>query len=371
MARLQTCPKCRALLESGTKRCPYCETGQGTVLAPSPEEDARRAGTLAKLLLGACVVVYLLSVVLDPERGDREGSSMDPSGAGIVMFGSHSPQYVQECGQVWRLVAANFVHLDLMHLAFNCLALFILLPLAGQTFGVHRTWVIFLATGVFAMTCSDFMGIRGAGASGALCGMIAAVGIYGVRRKGEMGRALSRRMFTWALFILAYGFLMNQFGGPNQQIDNVGHIAGFISGAALGWLASAVRARGGRTDRIWELSAHVCTGVAIAAAVFLTLNVWRTQERREAVLFSSSVERAMSYLDAPIGQDGVARRRPKPLLDDPAGSGDVRDAVNRALRLDKEGAPKNKRATARREAESLWRSWQTRLICTHQMRFSR
>jgi membrane associated rhomboid family serine protease len=360
------------LLEAGTKRCPYCETGQGSVLAPSPDEDARRTGTLAIWLLGACLVVYMLSVVLDPARGDREGSSMEPSMIGRVMIGASVQHYVNHCGQVWRYVSSVFVHHDLLHLLFNCVALFVVMPLAGASFGVHRSWVMFLATGVFASIVSGFGAppyLAGAGASGAICGLIAALFIYGRRRKGIGGAALSRRMLTWGIFILAYGFFMNRFGGPLGNISNVAHIAGFASGAGFGWIASGVRARGGREDRIWGACAHLCTGLVIATSVFVAINVWHGQERREVLLFSGSVHRAMSYLARPVDGEGAARRRPNRLDEAPANGDEVRDAVNRAIQLDEERAPRSKQIAAIREAGALWRAWQVRVKCSHQLRF--
>ena len=73
VSQFQTCPKCRALLTPGTKVCPYCEAGQGSVRAPSPEQDSEAVGRLGIWIIGACLVLYLLMVVLDPGRDAGHG----------------------------------------------------------------------------------------------------------------------------------------------------------------------------------------------------------------------------------------------------------------------------------------------------------
>lgn len=366
MPRFQTCPKCRALLEPGTRECPYCSSDQAAALAISPEEDAKRTSSLAIWILGACFVVYMISVLMDPTRGDRPGASMEPGNVGLTMIGAHDPVSVGHCRQYWRLVAANFVHLDLLHLAMNCIALFILLPMAGQTFGVHRTWTLFLVTGVIAMIGSHLINpAGGAGASGAACGLIGALAAYGRRRKGFEGKALARRMESWALFIIIVGFVAGYFGYP---IDNTGHLGGLVSGAALGWVAAGVRARGGVADRTWKVSAMACTALVAAVAVFVGLNVWRAQERREVELFDSQVARVMEYLYAPIEAGGDAKPRPRSVADAPARGDLVREAVNAALEAAHDGADQSTRMAAINRAEVRWREWRARIFCSHQMR---
>ena len=141
-----------------------------------------------------------------------------------------------------------FVHLDLRGPAMNSIALFPLAPLAAATFGSARTAVIWFGAGLAGSALSHFAGNSGAGASGALCGLIAALAVYGRRRGGLEGRALTQRMVLWAVLILVWGHV---FPG----IDNAGHGGGFLGGAALGWLAGGLQPRGGRVDQIGR--AHV------------------------------------------------------------------------------------------------------------------
>ncbi|MEM8882881.1 MAG: rhomboid family intramembrane serine protease [Planctomycetota bacterium] len=360
--RFQTCPKCAALLEPGTKVCPYCGTDQAAVIAPSAEQDAAATNNLGVWLIGFCVVFYMLMVLLDPGRGDKapDESPLDPTGTAIEVFGAHHPFYVRHCGQYWRIVTANFIHLDTMHLLFNCIAIFFVIPLAGMTFGAHRTWVIFLVTGLLAVFASNVIqNAGGGGASGAICGMIGALGIYGWRRGGYEGQMLTRRMGAWALFILAFGLLV-----PN--VDNVAHGVGFVAGAAIGWFGAAVRARGGAADKVWQGLAYLCLGLVIGAfGVGLLPNVLRSQDRRDVRLFNADVQ---ARLQAITDVDATERRL-RPLDEGPPRTEAVRTSVNRALTFAR-NRDMAALGPALREAYATWRVWQDHARCAYQIRFN-
>jgi len=366
MARFQTCPKCRALLKPGTKTCPYCDANQASARAPTPVQDSAATSRVGLWLVGACVVLYILMIVLDPGRADKDdGALFEASHIGKLTFGMHHGFMVRHCGQYWRLVTANFVHLDMLHLVMNCAALVMVVAMAAGTLGAHRTWVIFITTGVLSMTASSLYGYSGAGASGGLCGMIGALGVYGFRRGGFEGRMLQRRMLTWAALILVVGFI------PGLHIDNVAHGVGLLTGAGIGWLASAARAWGGRADRIWRGAGVLLLAMTVVVAVgFLAPNVWRGRERHEVKVYNGSVQRAMEALVR--AQHGVADvdRLPEPLGEAPAAGDEVRATVNLALEMARNGAPVAKLVPAVRKADGAWRDWQARLICSHAVEFT-
>jgi len=354
MARFQTCPKCRALLEPGTRRCPYCEADQGAALAMSPEQDAQATNTLGMWLIGVCAVLYMLMVVLDPARGDKPTENFEPTNAALTVFGAHHPVWVRECGQWWRIVTANFVHLDVLHLLMNSVALYYVVSLAAFTLGAHRTWVLYLISGVVAVLASDLYGHAGGGASGAICGMIGALAVYGHRRGGFEGRMLKRRMLGWALFIAAFGLFW-------PGVDNLAHGVGFAVGAALGWFAAGARARGGRADQAWQVAAYSCTVVCLVAVGFLVPNVLRGQDRREVDVLNSSVKRAMEFAR---GDLETFRGR---IDAGPGDSDELAVAVNRAVKLRREHAPVQDIRAALRRAEEEWLDWKRRARCRYQL----
>jgi membrane associated rhomboid family serine protease len=356
-----TCQKCRALLEPGTRECPYCQTDQRRHRAPSESEDADRTTRFGLWILGLIVGIYLLMVTLDPARGDPGTRRFEPSGVALDMFGGADPYLVGVCGQVWRLLASMFLHADLLHLAFNSIALFILIPIAAGAFGVHRTVCLYFASGLCGAFLSHATGAGGVGASGALCGLIGASAVYGRRRGGAFGDALMRRMIGWAVFIGLYGLLFY------ARIDNMGHLGGFLGGAALGYFASGVRARGGRADRAWTFAARATVVLAIVvAAAFWAPFVLRIFERRDIELYRNSAERTLRAVAETI-HTGKVETLPEKFPDGPPGTDEVRDAVRKALSLARERDPLTGVALVR--ATEAIEDWSSSLYCSHCLLF--
>ena len=322
-----TCQKCRALLEAGTRECPYCQTDQRHHRAPSETEDALRTTRFGLWILGVNLAIYFLMVVLDPARGDRDASTLEPSGEALTAFGWARHDLVHGCGQYWRMLASMFLHADLVHLLLNSAALYYLIPIAAHTFGAHRAICVYFAAGLCGAGLSTAVGNSGLGASGALCGLIAAAAVYGWRRGGSLGRELSRGMVSWAGMILLLGFFV-------PQIDHAGHIGGFVGGAALGWLAAAVRARGGAVDRGWALFARLAVVAAlVVAVVFWAPFAWRSFEWREVELYYKHAARTLQTLSGALESTPGSMELPSTFPEGPAGSESVRDAGRRALAL--------------------------------------
>ena len=357
MGVLITCQKCRALLEPGTRECPYCNTDTRHLAAPRESEDAERTTRFGLWILGLNIGIYFLMVALDPARDDPGTGSFRPSGVALEMFGAADPALVRGCGQWWRLLASVFLHVDLLHLTFNCIALLILIPIAANAFGVHRTACLYLVSGLGGSVLSQWVMIGGVGASGALCGLIGACAVYGYRRGGSFGRALTRQMMGWAGFIAILGLAMQ------DSIDNAGHLGGFLCGAALGWLASGVRARGGAGDRAWTFFARTSiVGALFVAGVFWAPFVLRIFERREVELFAEQAYRTLRAITASLG-DGATVELPATFPDGPGGTEAVRDAVREALSRARDRAPDAAEALAR--ARQTLASWSHSLFCSH------
>jgi len=354
---LITCQKCRALLEPGTKECPYCHSDQRHHAAPTETQDAEKTTRFGLWILGLIIGIYFLMVAVDPARGDPGTKSLKPSGVALDMFGYAHPFLVQECGQTWRLLASLFLHLDLMHLAFNAIALFLLIPIAAGAFGIHRTVCIYFLSGLCGAVLSQVAGHGGAGASGALCGLIGASAVYGKRRGGAMGDALMRRMIGWAVLIGLYGVFLA------DHIDNMGHLGGFLGGAALGFFASGARARGGSADRAWTFTARaIVAGAIVVAAVFWVPFVLRISERRELQLYQSRAERTLRAATETL-DTGSVENLPETFPDGPRGTDEVRDAIREALTLTRARDRGAREALA--HASHALAAWSASLACTH------
>jgi rhomboid protease GluP len=360
LARLLTCPKCRALLDPKEKKCPYCGTDQRPVKARQVDEVGATTH-FAAWILGINFAVYVLMVLLDPARGDVSGLALSPSSTATTIFGMIHKELIDGCGQYWRLVTAVFLHAGLLHLAFNSFALAFVAPLAARTFGPHRTICIYLGTGLAASFASyQWSSGYSLGASGAICGMIAALAVYGWRRGGMQGQMLARQMFGWIVFIAVMGYFMR------HVVDNVGHGAGFVGGAALGYLGSAPRAIGGRIDRIWAHVARLLAAAAIiAGVVWMVPNVAYGLQARDARLFRDATERTLGVIQDVRAGKAEPTRLPARAPEGPWGAGDVEKALDRALAAARTDPSSEEAVAAFSTAAQEFVAWRHRLKCMY------
>ncbi len=151
----------------------------------------------------------------------------------LVAFGAKVNQLIAQ-GEYWRLVAPIFLHIGLMHLVFNSIALLSFGRLAETIYGHARFLAIYLIAGLAGTTFS-YLFSRGvsAGASGAIFGIAGALAVFFAvnRNKGPMSGQGQLGSIVALLAINAV------FGITNPMIDNWAHAGGLIAGAALAaWL---------------------------------------------------------------------------------------------------------------------------------------
>jgi rhomboid protease GluP len=174
------------------------------------------------VLLAVNVLIWLLMTV----RGGSERLDV------LIAFGAKFNPLIVE-GQVWRLLTSIFLHIGLMHLLFNSYALFRLGMDVEHIFGSGRFLVLYLLSGVSGSLLSfAFNPHLSAGASGAIFGLIGALGVYLFRHRQAFGQLGQRRLWDVigvALYNLVFGFV-------TPGIDNLGHLGGLVSGVVLGWL---------------------------------------------------------------------------------------------------------------------------------------
>lgn len=89
-------------------------------------------------------------------------------------------------GQWWRLLTSVFLHFGLLHVAFNMLALYVNGLMAERIFGSVRYLVIYLVAGLAGSVASLLWHpvVNGAGASGAIFGILGALLAFFVKREG-------------------------------------------------------------------------------------------------------------------------------------------------------------------------------------------
>ena len=141
-------------------------------------------------------------------------------------------------GEYWRLFTAMFLHANLLHLFFNCFALFIFGRLVEGVYGHTRFTIIYVLAGLAGGVLSYMFNKTAiaVGASGAIFGILGALAAYFLANRdtlGEMGRRNLTGLITIAAINLGIGLVV-----PN--LDNWAHFGGLAGGFVLG-LALAPR----------------------------------------------------------------------------------------------------------------------------------
>ena len=171
-------------------------------------------------------------------------------------------------GEWWRLLTAIFLHIGILHLAFNSLALLVFGGLIEEAFGPLRMIAVYLVTGFAASVTSYTLGspiVAAAGASGAIFGLLGAWLAYNLRRRSL---SLARANVQSALFLIGINLV---FGFTVPGIDNLAHIGGLVSGVAAGFAAEGFGRKATR-------SASMVGGLAAIAIAAVVLAVWRSSQ---------------------------------------------------------------------------------------------
>jgi rhomboid protease GluP len=135
-------------------------------------------------------------------------------------------------GEYWRLLSAMFLHIGIMHLAFNGYALVAIGTELERILGWQRFLTIYILSGLFGGLASyAFSASLSAGASGAIFGMIGALAAFFLRHRQQLGSWGQRRLANIAFLIVINLFL----GFTQPGIDNMAHLGGLVSGFCLGW----------------------------------------------------------------------------------------------------------------------------------------
>lgn len=138
------------------------------------------------------------------------------------------------------LVTSCFLHGSILHLGMNLFLLWQLGPLLERAIGSARFFTLYLAAGIAGSAASAIWGrffgqTLSFGASGALCGLVAATLVVAVRTEGWKSE-LTVHMARWLGIILLIG-LIRTLRPDISQIDNAAHIGGAAAGAviAIAW----------------------------------------------------------------------------------------------------------------------------------------
>lgn len=166
----------------------------------------------------------------------------EPSLESLLMWGANALPF--SIGyEPWRLVTSGFLHIGLMHLLFNCFAMYYFGQVAEVTFGSVKFLLLFLLSVVGGNLLNNYVtwwqifhndGAPGisAGASGGIMGIGMALLMVELLKKSLLNfpaKGGNPQLKNLAIIMginLMYGFAV-------PGIDNAGHIGGALTGAVL------------------------------------------------------------------------------------------------------------------------------------------
>ena len=149
----------------------------------------------------------------------------------LIAFGVKDNALIA-AGQWWRFITPVFIHIGLLHLAFNSYALWIVGPQVEKLYGPARFVILYVLTGIAGVYGSYIFHpeARSAGASGAIFGLFGVLLVFGIRYRHSIPPEFKRAVGTGVLPIIVINLFI---GFTIPGIDNSAHIGGLLVGAAL------------------------------------------------------------------------------------------------------------------------------------------
>jgi len=221
------CPNCRKLVGVNEPVCPFCGFKAPGLFGFGPAlQRLARQLDLPKLVIGACVALYVVSLLLDPGAAFRMQGMFDflsPSSGALAVLGM-TGRFATDHGRWWTLLTSVFLHGSLLHLLFNMAVTSRFLPEVVELYGGARAWTIYVVAGVVGFVLSNLAtGAPTIGASGSVFGLFAALIVFGRRTHQHV---MTQQLWTMAAVMFLAGFI--SFGGMNVNVW--AHAGGFAGG---------------------------------------------------------------------------------------------------------------------------------------------
>ena len=176
------------------------------------------------------LIVCLVVVWLCQLASDGTDSMILGGGNSALLAGFFKPAFA--AGQYWRILTSASLHAGVIHLAFNCYALFVLGKLIEILSNRAHLAIVFLLSAIGGNILSFvFMPgiVPSVGASGGIVGFLGYLAAYGFIRRKLLPPSFLKNMLFNIGFIALYGIVLN------RNIDNFAHLGGLLVGTIYGF----------------------------------------------------------------------------------------------------------------------------------------
>ena len=150
----------------------------------------------------------------------------------LLQYGAVLRPAIVQGGEWYRLVTSMFLHIGWMHLLMNTMFLILAGIRSERHFGHLKFLIIYFVAGVagsFAMMMLSAPLTVGAGASGAIFGLMGAMLAYMLVTKRPIETFTAQNLGFMVLINLGIGFAI-------PEISNSAHIGGLVAGFILGYV---------------------------------------------------------------------------------------------------------------------------------------
>lgn len=277
------CPSCGRLVGVQDAECFGCGRKNPGLWGFAPAlKSVTGDFSFTTVIFYGCIGIYLVSCLINLDQVlAPKGllSLFSPGKQELFLMGASGSASLYGEGRWWTPWSAMWLHGGLLHIGFNLYYLRGLSPVVEQLFGLGRTAIIYVLSGVigFAGTSTIgllalpvwFSGARGltVGASASLCGMLGALYAYGRAHKDwRMQQSIQRT----GIFLLVIGLVI-------PIIDNWAHIFGFLGG----WLVATVL-----KPREDDAASHLVVGgvLVVISILAVAVSVWTGLDTYKALL---------------------------------------------------------------------------------------
>lgn len=219
-----------------------------------------RAFTLARFPFLTLLFVALQVVLFFGVAGTHLAVPLDP----LMEAGAKARSNILELGETWRLLTANVLHRDILHLVVN---MFFLFNVGGAIENAYRPqdYVLLLVVSALCTTVLSTMmsSLPSVGASGIVFGLFGAATVFGYKYRDILPQRYRHYfggvVLTYALFVLYAGL-------ASKDTDNWGHLGGLMGGMGTALMLEARLLHLGRPAR---RALHVNASMLIALGLVL------------------------------------------------------------------------------------------------------
>lgn len=186
------------------------------------------------VIIGINLFLFLLMYIFGNGSEDSET---------LIKFGSLTKFHVSYLGEYYRLITSGFLHIGIIHLAFNNYALYIIGAQIEGFFGKIKYLIIYLFS-ILIGNLLSLLFIEGisAGASGGIFGLLGAMVYFGYHYRVYFGTVIKSQILPLIAINLLIGFSLS-------GINNFAHMGGLVGGV-LAAMAVGVKYKSSQGDNI-------------------------------------------------------------------------------------------------------------------------